>query len=77
MATKWVGMLVCQWCGKQARVGIEKEGQGTTYRVMCPECGIMEQVAFHYPAGEKITRILEQRQSEVYQRLSSHHVPNI
>jgi len=58
MATKWVGEIVCAWCDAQVRVGIEKDGRGSTYRLICPSCGIMSQVAFHYPAGQQITQIL-------------------
>ena len=37
-----------------ARVGIEKDGHGNTYRVQCTDCGMMSQVGFNYPGGERI-----------------------
>ena len=42
MAVKWVGKLECRWCGKPARVGIEKDGQGNTTELSVTPCGIME-----------------------------------
>ncbi len=55
MGTKWAETLIhCRWCGDEARVGIEKDGKGNTYRVMCSTCGIMLQVGFTYPAGLEI-----------------------
>ena len=61
MATKWIGEINCQWCGKSARVGIEKDGQGNTYRVICDFCGISEQAGFTFPAGRKIKELLEEQ----------------
>ena len=58
MATKWVGTVVCAWCNEPTRAGIEKDGKGSTYRLICDSCGMMGQVAFHYPAGQKITALL-------------------
>jgi hypothetical protein len=66
MATKWIGTVECKWCGHQARAGIEKDGKGQTYRIVCGPiyggCGIMEQVAFHHPAGEEIGRLLKREE---------------
>ena len=59
MAVKWVGEINCRWCGKSARVGIEKDGQGNTYRAICDSCGINEQAGFAYPAGQKIKELLD------------------
>ena len=42
--TKWIDEIECPWCEGKARVGIEKDGAGNTYRVMCSECGAMTQV---------------------------------
>ena len=61
LATKWVSTIECKWCRESARVGIEKDGQGQTYRVMCKTCGINEQAGMTFPAGEQITRDLEKR----------------
>ena len=58
MATKWVGNIPCRWCPDRTKVGIEKDGLGSTYRVMCSSCGIMIQVGFNYPAGQQITKEL-------------------
>ena len=58
MATKWIGTIACRWCGKRCRVGIEKDGRGNTYRLICSTCGLMGQTAFHYPAGEDLAREL-------------------
>ena len=58
MGVKWLSKLQCKWCGEAARVGIEKDGRGNTYRIICEGCGIMEQVAFHYPAGVEVTELL-------------------
>ena len=58
MATKWIGALDCKWCGKEARVGIEKDGHGKTYRVICDSCGISEQAGFSTPAGEAPASLL-------------------
>ncbi len=51
--------MQCKWCQGEARVGIEKDGQGQTYRVICAECGISEQAGMNFPAGQEITRIVE------------------
>jgi len=59
LATKWVSTMKCKWCQGEARVGIEKDGQGQTYRVICAECGISEQAGMNFPAGQEITRIVE------------------
>ena len=60
MATKWLGEIRCRWCDTSAaRVGVEKDGEGKTYRVQCTECGVMSQVAFHYPAGKMIADELD------------------
>ena len=59
MATKWVSTMDCKWCQGTARVGIEKDGRGQTYRVICAECGISEQAGMSFPAGEEITRFLQ------------------
>ena len=61
MATKWIGVLNCRWCDKEARVGIEKEGHGNTYRVICDSCGISEQAGFSIPAGEQIAESLTRK----------------
>ena len=60
MATKWIGELACKWCEKESRVGIEKDGEGRTYRVMCGYCGIVEQAGFSTAAGQQIAKALEQ-----------------
>lgn len=52
--------MVCKWCKGMARVGIEKDGHGQTYRVICAQCGITEQAGMTFPAGEEITRMLEE-----------------
>ena len=65
MATKWVTELECQWCGEFARVGIEKDGLGNTYRMICDACGIMEQTAFHFPAGEKTTKLIKEGEDKI------------
>lgn len=54
MAVKWKGEVPCRWCGWPARAGVEKDGEGRTYRVMCPKCGVVSQIAFRAPAGERI-----------------------
>ncbi len=64
MATKWIDEIKCLWCEGKARVGIEKDGTGNTYRVMCSGCGVMTQVGKHYPAGEKITQMMIRTVSE-------------
>ena len=58
MATKWEGEITCRWCGYAARAGIEKDGLGRTYRVMCETCGVTAQVGFDTIAGDKIARLL-------------------
>ena len=63
MATKWIDTIECQWCGGQARAGIEKDGKGNTYRVICRSCGIAEQVGMGYPAGQKIDQMLKAKKS--------------
>ena len=60
MATKWIGERACKWCEKESRVGIEKDGEGRTYRVMCGYCGIVEQAGFSTAAGQEIAKALEQ-----------------
>jgi len=61
MATKWIDAIECKWCGRPARVGIEKDGRGNTYRVICNSCGVVVQVGRHYPARERITQLLEEK----------------
>jgi len=63
MATKWINTIKCQWCGGEARVGIEKDGLGSTYRVMCKSCGIAEQAGMRFPAGEKIAELLANKRA--------------
>ena len=63
MATKWIETIACQWCGGEARVGIEKDGLGSTYRVMCRSCGIAEQAGMAFPAGQKIAAIIEAKRN--------------
>ena len=63
MATKWIDTLTCQGCGGEARAGIEKDGLGSTYRVLCRSCGISEQVGMGYPAGQKIDQMLKAKQN--------------
>ena len=63
MATKWINTIKCQWCGGEARAGIERDGEGNTYRVICRSCGIAEQVGMGYPAGKKIDQMLKAKQS--------------
>ena len=58
MATMWMGAILCKWCDQQARAGIEKNGQGKTYRVMCRNCGISSQVGMDLPAGRKVALLL-------------------
>lgn len=58
MATKWVGGVPCRWCQDRAKVGIEKDGLGSTYRVMCPSSGVMTRVGFNYPAGQSLAEDL-------------------
>ena len=62
MATKWINTITCQWCGGEARAGIEKDGLGNTYRVICRSCGIAEQAGMGFPAGEKIALLLKQKE---------------
>ena len=54
IAMKRVGSIPCRWCQNKTKVGIEKDGMGSTYRIMCPGCGVMTQVGFNYPAGQRI-----------------------
>jgi hypothetical protein len=61
MATKWIDEFECLWCESKARVGIEKDGTGNTCRVMCSGCGAMTQVAKHYPAGKRISQMMNKR----------------
>ena len=63
MATKWIDTIKCQWCGGEARAGIERDGHGSTYRVICRSCGISEQAGMAYPAGQKIDQMLKSKQS--------------
>ena len=60
MATKWIEELACKWCERECRVGIEKDGEGRTYRVMCGYCGIVEQAGFSTSAGQQIAVALKQ-----------------
>ena len=62
MATKWINTIKCQWCGGEARAGIERDGEGNTYRVICRLCGIAEQVGMGYPAGQKIAKLLKEKE---------------
>ena len=67
MATKWVGQIPCGWCdAPAARTGIERDGEGRTFRVHCRECGLMAQVAFHYPAGRLIAAALAKPADDGY-----------
>ena len=59
MATKWIGELACRWCEHLARVGIEKDGAGRTYRVHCEHCGVHEQVGMSWPTGKRIAWLLD------------------
>jgi len=59
LATKWVSTMDCKWCQGTARVGIEKDGQGRAYRLICAGCGISEQAGMSFPAGKEITRFLQ------------------
>ena len=61
MAVKWLGEIKCAWCGKNAKAGIEKDGLGRTYRVICPGCGISSQSGFDYPSGRMIAKALSNR----------------
>ncbi len=77
MATKWTGTFLCRWCEAKARAGIEKDGKGRTYRVMCPSCGVSEQMGMNQPAGLKVARLLvlfespERRLEEIEDELDS------
>ena len=63
MATKWINTIKCQWCGGEARAGIEKDRLGSTYRVLCRSCGIAEQAGMAYPAGQKIGQMLTEKEA--------------
>ena len=63
MATRWIDTIKCQMCGGEARTGVEKEGQGSTHRVICRSCGIAEHVGMGYFAGQKIDQMLKAKQS--------------
>ena len=61
MATKWVGHIKCVWCGGQERVGIEKDGEGRCYRLICNECSVVEQIARDRAAGKMVSELLNRR----------------
>ena len=58
MATKWMGTILCRWCDGEAKAGIEKDGKGRTYRVMCSTCGVSEQMGRELPAGKMVASLL-------------------
>ena len=39
MPTTWIGQMVCPFCEKPKRFGIDRNGEGRTSRMMCRECG--------------------------------------
>ena len=71
MATKWIDTIKCQWCGGEARAGIERDGLGSTYRVICRSCGISEQAGMAYPAGQKIAELLTENEAAEEEPLPS------
>ena len=50
--------MKCPWCGEPARAGIEKDGLGKTYRLICDTCGLNAQVGIRTPAGRKVKNAL-------------------
>ena len=58
MAVFWKGRMLCPWCQESARVGIEKDGIGKTYRLICDTCGLNAQVGMRTPAGRKVASAL-------------------
>ena len=54
MAVYWKGRMKCPWCQESARAGIEKDGLGKTFRVICDTCGLNAQVGLRTPAGRKV-----------------------
>ncbi len=63
MAVKWLGEIQCPWCDGKARAGVEKDGNGRTYRVICVGCGATTQAGRNLPAGRKIAQLLEAEDS--------------
>jgi hypothetical protein len=63
MATKWVGAIECLWCGGKARAGIEQDGEGRCYRVVCT-CGANTQAGRDFPTGIKIAQMLASNASQ-------------
>ena len=59
MAVKWIGEIKCPWCGSTSRVGIERDGQGRCFRVICDNgCGAVTQAGRELVAGQKIQALL-------------------
>ena len=59
MAVKWIGEINCVWCGSSSRVGIEGDGQGRCFRVICDNgCGAVTQAGRELVVGQKIQALL-------------------
>ena len=56
---KWIGEISCVWCGSSSRVGIEGDGQGRCFRVICDNgCGAVTQAGRELVVGQKIQALL-------------------
>ncbi len=59
VAVKWIGEINCVWCGRSSRVGIEGDGQGRCFRVICDNgCGAVTQAGRELVVGQKIQALL-------------------
>ena len=59
VVVKWIGEINCVWCGSSSRVGIEGDGQGRCFRVICDNgCGAVTKVGRELVVGQKIQALL-------------------
>jgi len=64
MAVKWMGEIECFLCGEKANAGIEKDGVGRTWQVICPSCGASTQAGRNLVAGGVIAKALEKESDD-------------